>query len=185
MHQPTIPAAATLDAAGPTDVTEAAAYDVALALFQVTRAARRVAGPASLDLGTLSLLMTLQERGSCRAADVADVIGLDSSTVSRHLARMEQAGLIVRSHDPVDRRAHAVSLTERGHAALTEVCAGGLRSIAPAVEQWTPADRTTLYRLLVRLAGDLGKCSRPGRTPAPQLSGAASGGASRRAGDDQ
>jgi MarR family transcriptional regulator for hemolysin len=48
--------------------------------------------------------------------ELARAVGIEGPTMTRHLDGLEQAGLVERRRDPVDRRAVQVHLTRAGHA---------------------------------------------------------------------
>ena len=48
--------------------------------------------------------------------ELARAVGVEGPTMTRHLDGLEQAGLVERRRDPVDRRAVQVQLTRAGHA---------------------------------------------------------------------
>ena len=48
--------------------------------------------------------------------ELARAVGIEGPTMTRHLDGLEQAGLVERRRDPVDRRAVRVQLTRAGHA---------------------------------------------------------------------
>jgi DNA-binding MarR family transcriptional regulator len=90
-----------------------------------------------------------------RPSDIAADLGLDASTVSRHLRTLEQLGLVERTDDPDDRRAQRLALSDRGHEVLDRAIAQRQAVVAAALADWSEADRRSLERLLVRLADDL------------------------------
>lgn len=59
------------------------------------------------------LLMQLRRGGTARQSELADLIEVEPITLSRMVDRLVDAGFIVRSRDPADRRAWQLSLTER------------------------------------------------------------------------
>lgn len=61
----------------------------------------------------LNALKTEQRRSQL---DLARAVGIEGPTLTRHLDGLEQAGLVERRRDPVDRRAVQVQLTRAGHA---------------------------------------------------------------------
>lgn len=73
-----------------------------------------------LSLTLLSLLGRLSEcdEAVSQARDLAADLNLSPSRVSRHLATLESAGLVSRSHDAEDGRALDVELTDAGRARL-------------------------------------------------------------------
>jgi MarR family transcriptional regulator, transcriptional regulator for hemolysin len=48
--------------------------------------------------------------------ELARAVGIEGPTMTRHLDGLEEAGLVERRRDPVDRRAVQVQLTRAGHA---------------------------------------------------------------------
>jgi DNA-binding MarR family transcriptional regulator len=67
---------------------------------------------------------------------IADVMSLRHHTVVELSKRCELAGLVRRTHDPIDRRCVVLELTAKGHRALrqlSEVHARQLRELAPSL----------------------------------------------------
>ena len=76
----------------------------------------------TLERGLHPVVMTVAELAPVRTTELATAMALDSSTVSRHAARLQRLGLLERVVDPDDGRASLLMLSERGrelHAALT------------------------------------------------------------------
>src|SRR5262249_42787575 len=63
-------------------------------------------------------LLRLHRTGPERVSELAVQLGLDPTTVTRHLDELESRGLIVRRPDPTDRRATLVHLTPAAVAKL-------------------------------------------------------------------
>lgn len=87
--------------------------------------------------------------------DVAADLGLDPSTVSRHIAALEAEGLIARGGEFEDRRAQPVVATETGREALAQHLRRKINSVAGVLAVWPESDRTQLARLLDNLINDL------------------------------
>jgi DNA-binding MarR family transcriptional regulator len=101
------------------------------------------------------LLGHVERLSPVRATDLAEHVGLDLSTISRHLRGLEDAGLLVRSPDPDDRRASLLAATDEGRAFVDRSTRARTALLAEATASWSETDRTTLGRLLARLADDL------------------------------
>lgn len=90
------------------------------AIFQLARAHRGYAARLLRDLGLHPgqelLLMQLLDRDGQTQSELLAAVGLDHSTVSKSLRRMQEAGLLVRAPAEHDRRAMRVWLTEKGRA---------------------------------------------------------------------
>jgi DNA-binding MarR family transcriptional regulator len=141
--------------AGPGTRTHPADLGLVPALFAIGRRLRRASGDTPVDQAGLVVLHRLGCAPDVRPSDVAADLGLDASTVSRHLRALERLGLVERAGDPEDRRAQRVSLTDRGRDVLDQAIAQRQAVVATALAGWSDTDRRTLERLLVRLADDL------------------------------
>lgn len=90
------------------------------AIFQLARAHRGYAARLLRDLGLHPgqelLLMRLLDRDGQTQSELLAAVGLDHSTVSKSLRRMQEAGLLTREPAEHDRRAMRVWLTDRGRA---------------------------------------------------------------------
>lgn len=60
------------------------------------------------------ILIYLWEKDGVKSKDIQDLLALDSASLTGHIDRMEKAGLVKRQHDPDDRRAIRIFLTEKG-----------------------------------------------------------------------
>ena len=109
---------------------------------------QRLAGD-QLEPATYWVLKNLVA-GSVRITALAASTQLDTSTVSRHVTQMEQAGLVERSQDPDDRRAQRVGLTEEGRVQLAASTARRRALLTQSLDGWDTADLADLERLLDR-----------------------------------
>ncbi|WP_199752972.1 MarR family winged helix-turn-helix transcriptional regulator [Actinoplanes sp. ATCC 53533] len=69
-----------------------------------------------LHPGQELLLMHLLDRDGQTQSELLESVGLDHSTVSKSLRRMQEAGLVVREPAQHDRRVMVVHLTDKGRA---------------------------------------------------------------------
>lgn len=90
------------------------------AIFELARAHRGRAAAAlrAMDLhpGQELLLMHLLDRDGQTQSELLESVGLDHSTVSKSLRRMQEVGLLVREPAAHDRRVMVVHLTDKGRA---------------------------------------------------------------------
>jgi DNA-binding MarR family transcriptional regulator len=93
---------------------------LSFAIFQLARAHRGYAARLLRDLGLHPgqelLLMQLLARDSQTQSELLAEVGLDHSTVSKSLRRMQAAGLLSRTPASHDRRVLIVTLTDKGRA---------------------------------------------------------------------
>jgi DNA-binding MarR family transcriptional regulator len=122
--------------------------------------------PDKLDKGSMILLASIDEHGELRPSDLAVLVSLDLSTVSRHLTYFEQLDLIARTPDPLDRRASRITLTDRGRAGLAAIRATRSAWLYSVYAAWPANDRGEFYRLLTQLGEGLAALPTPARTSA-------------------
>ncbi|MET9950767.1 MarR family winged helix-turn-helix transcriptional regulator [Streptomyces sp. NPDC006339] len=147
------------------------------ALSRVARLHRIAAGRRLRELGLYPgqefLMMALWDCGPVRQSALIQSLGLDPSTVTKMLQRLEQCGHVRRRPDPADRRAVLVEATEDGEALRARVEEAWSRLEEDSLTGLTPAERADLVRLLGRLEENL--CHEAGEEAgvcAPQAGGA-------------
>ncbi|MET9311312.1 MarR family transcriptional regulator [Kribbella sp. NPDC003505] len=141
-----------------------AAIELALsALFRRSRSAslrlaRRV--HPEMDAAGYALISQIElgtgSGAGVRASDVAQVLGLDKSTVSRGITQLENLGLIERVGDPDDGRARLLRLTATGAERYEAMRTQRQTEFRAILDRWNPTDLADLGRLLTRLNTDLG-----------------------------
>jgi len=99
-------------AAGRDELTDAV-LGVSRALVGI--ALRTVAEDApGITLVQFRALATLAEHGAQRVADLAALLGVNSSTATRMSGRLRRKGLLTRTVDPLDRRVTRLEITPAG-----------------------------------------------------------------------
>lgn len=68
----------------------------------------------TLERALHPVIFTIGDRGVARINDLASDLGLEASTVSRHVTKLVDRGLALRTVDTDDRRAIAVRLSKEG-----------------------------------------------------------------------
>lgn len=91
---------------------------LAIVMHDVSRLLRRRVDRAAQTIGLTSaqwrVLAYLARAEGSNQASLADHMDMEPITLSRHLDRMETAGMLERRPDPNDRRAHRLYLTDSG-----------------------------------------------------------------------
>jgi DNA-binding MarR family transcriptional regulator len=94
-------------------------------IFRISRKNRAMVGnllrPLGLFAGQELLLMQLSERDARPQTELIAALGIDHSTVSKMLQRMEAAGLVARGASSQDQRAAVVRLTAAGRRLRREI----------------------------------------------------------------
>jgi DNA-binding MarR family transcriptional regulator len=117
---------------------------------------------ASLDSGVGSDLTPTKRRaldvlneGSLRVGELADRIGIDDTTATRLVDRLEEAGFAERGHLPEDRRVTVVGLTPAGAAIAAQVAVRRQRFFCEVLTALEPDEREELVRLTAKAADAL------------------------------
>src|SRR5512136_774154 len=71
-------------------------------------------GCCGVTLAQCHLLLEVEARGGTGVTELAEILDLDKSTLSRTVDGLCHAGLLSRETDPGNRRCHILSLTEKG-----------------------------------------------------------------------
>jgi len=84
-------------------------------------------------------------------SDIADLLGMDRTTVTYLVDGLEKRRWLTRSKDPADRRAHVIKLTPAGVDALAEIRPAARASTDELLSPLDDAERAQLRDLLARL----------------------------------
>ena len=133
--------------------------------FSLASTQERFIGAAgvSVERAGFGVLRCVSERGEVRVSELAQLLGVDTSTMSRHVKTLERGELVVRAEDPLDGRAARVRLTGAGAEVLRVLGQARHRYFAELLASWSEADRAGLAPLLAQLANDV--LERGGRSP--------------------
>lgn len=104
----------------------------------------------SMDRAAYLLLNRLEQVGPMGVKALASGMGIDSSTVTRQVAPLVEAGLVTRTTHPEDGRAVVLKLSPHGIARLGQVRASRRELMALLTDEWSEEDRETFCRLLTR-----------------------------------
>lgn len=108
------------------------------------------AGGHGLEGSGLAVLMHLTTAGPMRTSALAERLGLDPSTTSRHVAALERSGHVERVPDPDDGRAWLVQASPAGVSAFEDTRALRNALVARVLEDWSAADVAALADSLTR-----------------------------------
>ncbi len=115
------------------------------------------------DPASLPLLHRLVE-GPARPTELADALHLDLSVVSRQLTSLAERGLVAKTRDPGDGRAHQVEITDAGRALTVEVERIRTEFLASLVREWDETDIHHFANYVHRLSESLDQYECAGRS---------------------
>ena len=134
-----------------------ALQNVARSITQVRLHERllRLAG-VRLDRAGATLLFKLSTKDDpLRITDLAEMLGVDTPTVTRKVQQLERDGLVVRQTDPDDRRASRIRLTPPGRRTIERVRRARRAWLQQLLQEWNDEDLSALADLLTHFAEDL------------------------------
>jgi DNA-binding MarR family transcriptional regulator len=112
--------------------------------------------PASnLTPSKLRALDLLAEHGALRVGELADRVGVDDTTATRLVDRLEDFGLAERRMDSDDRRATTVELTRAGEELVEGLAAERQQFFCDVLAALEPGERAELVRLTAKAADAL------------------------------
>lgn len=118
---------------------------------------RRLYGSADEELSPneATLLEYVSRHGPVRISELAAEQGVDKSTMTPQVRRLEDKGLIGRQPDPADGRAALLATSEKGSGLQDQIGAAGAALFDEILSGWSAEDRETLGSMFLRFAGQL------------------------------
>ncbi|QFZ75465.1 MarR family transcriptional regulator [Streptomyces fagopyri] len=123
--------------------------------------------PHDCPAGSAAVLTLLGRHGDMRMGKLAELLAVDMSVTSRHVAHVADRGWIERLPDPADRRSRILRLTDAGHARLDELSRSSSQLFADRLSDWTDHEVGLLSHLMGRLRESFGDCRATQRPPCP------------------
>ncbi|MER8005403.1 MULTISPECIES: MarR family transcriptional regulator [unclassified Streptomyces] len=155
-------------------MAERAQYEELMRQFSAFGAVKRELGrilPSDCPSGSAAVLTLLGRFGDMRMSRLAELLAVDMSVTSRHVAHLAERGWIDRSPDPTDKRSRIVHLTPKGRAQLELLSERTTQLLADCLSDWSDEEVAQLTRLMARLRAsfDDSRVAVPPRLPPPAL----------------
>jgi DNA-binding MarR family transcriptional regulator len=112
-------------------------------------------GPEARERAAHVLLFPLTRLGPLRQGTLAELVHVDPSTASRHVALLVERGLVRRVADEQDGRASRLVVTDAGEVVLDAMRQEREALLDRVTATWTPDERTVFTRQLHRFVTDL------------------------------
>jgi DNA-binding MarR family transcriptional regulator len=135
-------------------MAEKAQYEELVRQFSAFGAVKRELGrimPAECPGGSAAVLTLLGRHGDMRMSKLAELLAVDMSVTSRHVAHVVDRGWIERSPDPADKRSRILRLTPAGLTQLDELSRRTTEVLAERLSDWTDDEVGQLTSLMARL----------------------------------
>lgn len=151
-------------------MAERAQYEELARQLSAIGAVKRELGrilPHDCPAGSAAVLTLLGRHGDMRMSKLAELLSVDMSVTSRHVAHVAARGWIERFPDPADKRSRILRLTEAGNAQLDELSRRSSQLFADRLSDWTDHEVGLLSHLMGRLRESFGDCRAAPRPPCP------------------
>lgn len=112
------------------------------------------ASTIQLDRALFPLLVQISRFGPIGVVELADRVGRDYTTVSRQVAKLEDAGLARRQKNAKDKRINEAAITPAGKAMTDKIDAAREKIYEKVFLHWQVEDRVELERLLKQFVED-------------------------------
>lgn len=122
------------------------------------------------DPASVPLLFRLLD-GPKRATELAELLHVDLSVVSRQITSLAARGLVAKTRDDTDRRASSVEITDSGRKVTADVERIRTGFLKGLVTDWDDADVTQFADYLHRLTETLEQFHSAARCARPHVSG--------------
>ncbi|MFB7586691.1 MarR family winged helix-turn-helix transcriptional regulator [Streptomyces sp. NPDC056169] len=114
--------------------------------------------PADCPGGSAIVLALLHHHGDVRIGRVSELMAVDMSVSSRHVAHTVDRGWVERLPDPADKRSRILHLTPAGESMLAVLDRRLTDMLARTLVEWSDDDVELLTDLLARLRDSFGDC---------------------------
>ncbi|GEB59816.1 MarR family transcriptional regulator [Streptomyces gardneri] len=114
--------------------------------------------PAECPGGSAIVLALLHHHGDMRIGRVSELMAVDMSVSSRHVAHTVDRGWVERLPDPADKRSRILHLTPAGESMLAVLDRRLTDMLARTLAEWSDDDVELLTDLLARLRDSFGDC---------------------------
>jgi DNA-binding MarR family transcriptional regulator len=112
--------------------------------------------PSGVGPRTYAVLMALTEQDGQSQRELSTLLGIHRNAMVAVVDTLEAQGLVSRRPHPADRRAFAVTLTEKARELLPDLDAHGRAQEDELTASLTSDERETLLRLLQQVSASLG-----------------------------
>ena len=126
-------------------------YDAQRCIFKSLEKALK---PFDITPGQWNLINQLDRAGELSQKELAELTRKEQATITRYLDTLERKGLVVRSRNKTDRRAHSISITDQARELIRTVQPITLDAANQLIEGIEQQDLDTFVAVLGRLKGN-------------------------------
>ncbi|GLP70640.1 MULTISPECIES: MarR family winged helix-turn-helix transcriptional regulator [unclassified Streptomyces] len=153
-------------------MAEQARYEELIRQFSAFGAVKREIGrmmPSECPSGSAAVLTLLGRYGDMRMSRLSELLAVDMSVTSRHVAHVAERGWIERSPDPADKRSRILRLTPAGQSLLDQLSRRTCHMLAERLGDWSDDEVAQLTALMARLRASFDDTRAHGPDPRPPV----------------
>jgi DNA-binding MarR family transcriptional regulator len=110
-----------------------------------------------VDRAGYLVLRAVEAEGPLRLTDLAALMQVEPSTMSRHATELTARGWLEKQRDPADRRACLLAVTESGRQVVNGIEAARRKVLRSVLSNWEAAERQRFIELTERFVAGLAK----------------------------
>ncbi|WP_164520372.1 MarR family winged helix-turn-helix transcriptional regulator [Specibacter cremeus] len=136
-------------------ISDETAHELVHEMFVLQRtvhiALAHAAADSDLGFAHEAVLRMVSQHEGCRAIDMATELGVGPSSLSRQIGELEYQGMVRRRTSETDKRAHLLTITEKGTRALAAIAARRSETLSATIGHWSDEEAATALTVLVNL----------------------------------
>ena len=132
-------------------------FEIGETAHSLRKAFDRLSAGLGVTRAQWKVLVKLTRYPGLRQIELADMLDLEPITLTRILDRLEEAGLVERGRDPVDRRAWRLHITAKAQPLIAKLQTISAQLVADAFDGIDPQDIEILRTVLGRVRENAGR----------------------------
>ena len=132
-------------------------FEIGETAHALRKAFDRMAVGLGVTRAQWKVLFRLTRQPGMRQVELADMLDIEPITLCRIVDRLEESGLVERTHDPADRRAWRLQVTPKAEPLIEKLKAVGAELVGQAFAGIDPNDIETMRQVLARVRENAGR----------------------------
>ena len=132
-------------------------FEIGETAHALRKAFDRMAVGLGVTRAQWKVLFRLTRQPGMRQVELADMLDIEPITLCRIVDRLQESGLVERTHDPADRRAWRLHVTEKAQPLIEKLKAVGAELVEEAFAGIDPKDIEITRRVLGRVRDNAGR----------------------------
>jgi MarR family transcriptional regulator for hemolysin len=132
-------------------------FEIGETAHALRKAFDRMAVGLGVTRAQWKVLFRLTRQPGMRQVELADMLDIEPITLCRIVDRLQESGLVERTHDPADRRAWRLHVTDKAGPLIEKLKAVGAELVEEAFAGIDPKDIETTRQVLAQARENAGR----------------------------